>query len=93
MALCKDSYSIHGLRPEDNWVVQDITLRHFPEELLPDREYDSELGGIPLTEEECKVFMEYALAREEVLDHEKHVYVLDKTNDLGTITALGYVLG
>lgn len=90
--MSKPTYSIIGYtRKEHKWVL-DVALRVFPDDLMPLRPYDDELDGILLTNEETDNLVKYSIGDVSTIDHTKNIYVLEQTDDLGTLLALGHAL-
>jgi len=86
------TYSIIGYTRDGHKWVLDVALRRFPDDLMPLRPYDDELDGILLTNDETDALLEYAIGDVSKIDHIKDIYVLEQTDDLGTLLALGHAL-
>jgi hypothetical protein len=90
--MTKQTYSIIGYAKKDHKWIFDAALRAFPEELLPIGPVDKEFDGIILTEAETAKLLTYAIGVNSKPDHEENIYVLEHTDDLGTMLALGHAL-
>jgi len=86
------TYSVIGYAKKDHKWVFDVALRTVPEGLIPLRPMNEELEGIILTHKETEDLLSYAIGQHSDPNFDEHIYVLEQTDDLGTLLALGHAL-